>query len=87
MGGVSFSQANAINNPGTVVGFFTLPDFSDTHAFVWSSKGGMKDLNLLIPANSGWDLQSANGIGNNGRIVGNGTINGEFHAFLLIPNK
>jgi len=83
--GPFFSQANAINNPGKVVGFFVTPDGSDTHAFVWSSKGGMQDLNNLIPANSGWDLQSANGIGNNGRIVGTGMFNGGFHAFLLIP--
>ncbi len=35
------------------------------------------DLNNLIPANSGWDLQSANAIATNGKIVGAGLHNGQ----------
>ena len=88
LGGTSlFSQATGINNPGTVVGFsnVTINGVVDVHAFVWTSKGGLQDLNSLIPANSGWDLQAANSINSNGKIVGAGTFNGESHGFALIP--
>lgn len=46
----------------------------------------MKDLNTLIPADSGWVLSQAQGINKRGQIVGNGVINGQAHAFLLTPN-
>ena len=52
---------------------------------IWTQKGGMKDLNNLIPPNSGWVLVLANSINNSGQITGYGTINGENHAFLLTP--
>ena len=83
--GGSYSQANAINNPGTVVGFSNTTGDADVHAFVWTPKGGLQDLNNLIPANSGWDLNAANSINNNGKIVGTGILNGESHGFALIP--
>ena len=38
-----------------------------------------------IPANSGWYLQFTASINNAGEIAGQGTINGEVHAFLLTP--
>ena len=41
----------------------------------------MQDLNGLIPANSGWFLSTANAINNAGQVTGQGTINGESHAF------
>jgi probable HAF family extracellular repeat protein len=45
----------------------------------------MLDLNNLIPANSGWLLQIANAINDQGQIVGQGTLNGQTEAFLLTP--
>jgi len=45
----------------------------------------MVNLNALIPANSGWELYAAYGISDNGLIVGQGLINGQQHAFLLVP--
>jgi hypothetical protein len=45
----------------------------------------MKDLNTLIPRNSGWELTSAKSINDAGQIVGNGVINGQNHAFLATP--
>jgi len=36
----------------------------------------MQDLNALIPANSGWTLNWAFAINDNGQITGSGTING-----------
>jgi probable HAF family extracellular repeat protein len=53
-------------------------------AFSWQS-GKMTDLNSLVPAGSGWDLSSAYGINDAGQIVGSGTLNGQFHGFLLTP--
>jgi hypothetical protein len=35
----------------------------------------------------GWVLTEANGINDYGWIVGQGLINGEYHAFLAIPNQ
>jgi probable HAF family extracellular repeat protein len=46
----------------------------------------MKNLNMLIPADSGWELDVAYGVNDSGQIVGEGTIGGKTHAFLLTPN-
>jgi len=80
------SFATALNNVGQVVGASdTGQNESLDHAFVWSTATGMQDLNLLIPAGSGWLLWQANGINDLGQITGKGTINQETHAFLLTP--
>jgi hypothetical protein len=52
---------------------------------IWTSAGGMKDLNSLIPANSGWTLINANAINNVGQITGYGQKGAYNHAFLLTP--
>ena len=81
--GGSYSQATAINNRGVVVGFSNVTGDTTVHAFIWTSRHGLVDLNTLLPANSGWVLSSAYGINNEGTIVGGGTINGESHAFAF----
>jgi hypothetical protein len=43
----------------------------------------MTDLNDLVPANSGWVLEAAHAINDNGQIAGSGTLNGQTRAFLL----
>jgi probable HAF family extracellular repeat protein len=68
---------------GIVVGTSTNANDIDNLAFMWSSKTGMVDLNKRIPAGSGWVLQAAISINLFGQIVGNGTVNGAQHAFLL----
>jgi probable HAF family extracellular repeat protein len=83
--GGSYSQATAINDLGRVVGFSNTAGDADTHAFLWTRRRGMQDLNNLIPANSGWDLQAASSIDNRRRIFGVGTIKGQSHAFVLVP--
>jgi len=80
-----YSQAQAINSAGQVVGCSNLAvnGLSD-HAFVYTSSGGMTDLNSLIPPGSGWDLEQATGINDSGWIVGYGSNSaGATHAFLL----
>jgi probable HAF family extracellular repeat protein len=72
-----------INNVGQVVGEGEVSAL--VHAFVWSPSTGMLDLNNLIPANSGWLLQTASAINDQGQIVGVGVLNGQQEAFLLTP--
>ena len=84
--GASDSFALGINNVGQVVGGSGYSATNELHALVWSPSTGMLDLNNLIPANSGWLLQVANAINDQGQIVGYGTLNGfQPEAFLLTP--
>jgi len=76
--GGSLSFAYDINNAGLIVGE------SGGRAMLWEN-GAMKDLNTLIPADSGWVLLNARGINDRGRIVGKGTFNGQTRPFLLKP--
>lgn len=82
------SHAYGINDSGQVVGSSYVGSSSTSdgglHAFLYSD-GSMLDLNSLLPPNSGWVLINAQAINNLGQIVGTGTINGEYHAFLLTP--
>ncbi len=79
LGGL-WSIANSINDSGQVVGWSSAYS-GDSHAFLYSG-GVMTDLNDLLPAGSGWVLQSAIDINNFGQITGYGLINGSQHAFL-----
>lgn len=83
------TAAFAINDRGQVVGT-TWPRPDEycrqcevrPHAFIYEN-GVMTDLNSLLPAGSGWELNWALGINNSGYITGYGMINGQYHAFLL----
>jgi probable HAF family extracellular repeat protein len=83
--GATSSQASAINDFGQIVGT-TNSDPYTSHATLWSPRSGVWDLNNLISPNSGWVLYEATGINAWGQIVGNGTLNGQNHGFLLTPN-
>jgi probable HAF family extracellular repeat protein len=76
-------DAFAINDSDQIVGdgFNQSPG---THAIIWEN-GQVYDLNTLIPANSGWTLDKATAIGNDGTIVGYGTFDGQTGAFELTP--
>lgn len=54
------------------------------HAFIWEN-GTMRDLNTLITPGTGWVLEFAHDVNNQGQIVGFGTRNGQTRAFLLTP--
>lgn len=79
------AEVRAMNNKNVVVGAYG--PFSDAnHAFRWDEKNGFVDLNNLIPANSGWKLEAATGINDQGQIVGVGDYKGDDDAgFLLTP--
>jgi probable HAF family extracellular repeat protein len=84
--GAAETWAQAVDNPTAahpfqVVGYGEITAGGGDHAWLWQN-GIMTDLNALIPSNSGWVLTSANGINNNQQIVGQGTFNSQYHAFL-----
>lgn len=60
----------SINDHGVIVG----------GPFIYSN-GTLQNLNNLIPPGSGFTLDNATGINNNGQII----VNGSGHAFLLNP--
>jgi probable HAF family extracellular repeat protein len=72
------SYAYGINDAGVVVGY------SGSDAFVYCN-GSLYDLNSIVAANSGWQLDQAYGINDAGQIVGTGTYQGQSHAFVLDP--
>lgn len=76
--GGGWSYAYGINGLGEVVGT------SNSRAFYWK-QGSPFDLNKRIPITSGWVLNSAMDINDNGEIVGLGWYHGWPHAFLLLP--
>lgn len=89
LGGYS-SIAFDIDNAGNVVGAADSNlDFNNgvPHAFLYTAANGMQDLNSMIPGGTGWELQEARGIADNGVIVGNGLIGGQPHGFMLIPDN
>ena len=74
----------AVNNSSVVVGYGNIWN-NAAHAMIWTSTGGMQDLNNLISSGSGWVLLSANAINRSGQITGYGIKNGKNHAYLLTP--
>jgi probable HAF family extracellular repeat protein len=77
------SYAGGENNPGEIVGESSVPG-GVLHACIWKN-GIIKDLNNLIPPNSGWVLNHASAISKVGKISGFGTINGQTHGVILTP--
>jgi probable HAF family extracellular repeat protein len=77
-----------INNNGWVVA--RTDDYrnnGESRALLWYKHQGLRDLNNLIPANSGWVLNEARSINKAGQITGYGTINGNMRAFVLQPSR
>lgn len=82
--GGSNSWAYGINNAGEVVGDANTMSAAD-HAYLYRN-GSMTDLNSLIDPRSGWTLETATAINDNGWIAGWGiNATGQTDAFLLMP--
>lgn len=82
--GGTYSIAFGVNDSDAVVGYGNIWN-NAAHAMIWTPAHGIRDLNSLIPANSGWTLINANAINNVGQITGYGSHNGHNHAFVLTP--
>jgi probable HAF family extracellular repeat protein len=82
LGGAT-SDGLGTNDSGHVVGT-SQNSAGQPRAFLWRN-GSMTDLNDLLPAGSGWVLESATAISDGGQIVGAGTLNGIRRPFLLTP--
>lgn len=80
--GGGYSIAHALNNDAEVVGYSTIAGGA-RRAFRWTRHGGMKDLNTLLPPNSGWILTEAWDINDRSQIAGNGIHNGKHRAFRM----
>jgi probable HAF family extracellular repeat protein len=72
---------------GPVVGHLGDLYVFNHHAFLYDGKGGLLDLSKLPEVQAaGWtSLNYAYAINDRGEIIGSGTIDGTFHAFLLSP--
>lgn len=82
LGGGGSSVASAINNGHEVVGTSDAAG-GVRRAFLWAD-GTMIDLNTLDGvAGSGWTLEGATSIDDDGHILGYGTFNGQQRVFLL----
>jgi uncharacterized membrane protein len=84
------SIAEGINNEGDVVGtdsFRTAGGSISTQAVMWPMAGPPVNLNTLIPRGSGWLLEYANAINDDGDIVGGGEYKGAQAGFLLVPHR
>lgn len=72
-GGNLLSNATATSHDGSVVVGYSLTTTSSAsdHAFVWTAKCGMQDLNMVLKSKipSGWILQSANDISEDGTVI------------------
>jgi probable HAF family extracellular repeat protein len=84
--GGTYSVAFGVNDSNVVVGYANTST-NAAHAIIWTSAGGMQDLNSQISASSGWTLINANAINNAGQITGYGSKKGFNHAFLLTPSR
>jgi probable HAF family extracellular repeat protein len=84
-----FYDAAAINNHGEVVGTRegSPPDTpsSSFRAVLWQGDNPVR-LDRFIPDQAQWVLHGATGLNDRGQIVGDGTHNGNEHAFLLTPH-
>jgi len=72
----------AINEAGEIVGDWNGP--LGDRAALWVG-GQAYDLTTLLPANSGWTLESATDITPDGVIVGQGLFDGQQRGFELTP--
>jgi uncharacterized membrane protein len=81
-----YSRPQAMNNCDFVVGGYG-PNSDKYRAFLWNSTAGFRDLNSLIPRESGWKLKSATAINDRGEIVGQGDFHHDDRGFLLIPRR
>lgn len=80
------SGAQDVNSRGVIVGSST-DRAGVSRAVMWPTRTTILDLNTLLPADSGWQLWTANAINDRGQIVGMGLHRGRQRAFLLTLSR
>lgn len=85
--GLGGTVAEGINDNSQVVGYFGSSSLDNYFRAILYEEGTLYDLNNLIPANSGWTLERAFDINNQGQIIGTGVVNGQEQDFLLTPTN
>ncbi len=83
--GDNISTAYRINQAGVPVGGSWFGFINSVSRAVLWHEGVAVDLNTRIPPDSGWVLNFATGITDDGRIIGRGMLNGEPRGYLLTP--
>lgn len=83
--GNASALALAINNSSEIVGSIETNVGSPRATLLTPTINSWVDLNTRIAPNSGWTLEYARDISDNGYIVGYGKKNGATRAFLLTP--
>lgn len=83
--GGAFSRSNDVNSAGQIVGMSTIAGEQGVHAALFGLGHSPIDLNDLVDPLSGWLLEEAMSIDEQGDIVGFGHLNGEIKAFLATP--
>jgi probable HAF family extracellular repeat protein len=81
LGGLN-SYAYAINSIGFVVGSSTMAGEAGRHAMAWDGIE-LLDLNVLMPAPNGWELEEARAINDQRLMTGWGLLHGSRRAFLF----
>jgi probable HAF family extracellular repeat protein len=76
------SIAIDINNAGQIVGSSITSTPGNRRAFLYTSSGGMIDLNSLIDPSTGWLMTSGNAINDAGHIAGNGRVGKNSRGFF-----
>jgi probable HAF family extracellular repeat protein len=76
----TWTQTFGMNEAGDIVGFAALAD-GRQHALYFTEADGLRDLNTLLPANSGWFLSQAIQINGRRQIVGRGDHAGAHRTF------
>lgn len=82
--GHTFNRAAAINDAGVVVGM-ARTGTEIAPPFIWDMEHGMRSLNSLLPAHSGWYLTQAFGINARGEVLAWGQYHGDERMCLLTP--
>jgi hypothetical protein len=80
------STAFALNNHDDVVGFYAFNATRfHTKAFLYTGGRAYNLETLVVNDHHDWELASANGINDQGVIVGNGFLGLREHAWMLVP--
>lgn len=83
-----YTNAQAINDAGLLVGVAGAPGAAGTQAFAWSSEDGVVTLSSLVDpdTSAGWIIVDATAVSENGLIVGRGWHPGVgYRGVLLTP--